>query len=79
MTQPTQVATIPRFDSFHFGMFTCASCLSRVGSAERVSYELREPVFSDYAETEVLIPAGRQSFHPVCWREGALARKAVVA
>lgn len=58
----------PRFDSFHFGMFTCASCLGSVGSG-RISHELLEPVFGDQAETEIIIPAGRQSFHPACLRE----------
>lgn len=64
----------PRFDSFHFGMFTCASCLSEVRGAERVSCVLRTPVFVDLAETEILIPAGRQSFHESCWREHKAAQ-----
>lgn len=59
----------PRYDSFHFGLFTCALCLTEVRGPTRVSEELAEPVYGDQAETEILIPAGRQSFHFNCWRE----------
>lgn len=69
MTQRSlsRVIVTPRFDSFHFGMFTCASCFGIAEGDNRVSQALERPVFGDQAEREILIPAGRHSFHPGCW------------
>lgn len=69
MSRVTRVAITPRFDSFHFGLFTCAACLGEVRGPGRLSQELGQPVFGDQAETEILIPAGLQSWHSDCWKQ----------
>lgn len=57
---------VPYFESFAFGLYECAVCGDRCYK-KRISRRLKRPMYADFKETEVLIPAGRQSFHRDCF------------
>lgn len=59
---------MPLHESFAFGLYECAKCGGNC-YGHRVARVLKGPFWADFKETEVLIPAGRQSFHPTCWQE----------
>jgi len=66
MSQPDRDANgIPYYEPFAFGLYECACCTGDC-YGDRKTFVLKKPLFADYERTEVLIPAGRQSFHPDC-------------
>lgn len=61
-----QVIETPKKEAFYFGLYVCAYCLGSVFGKNRKRHVLKSPEFADVAETEIIIPAGRQSFHKEC-------------
>lgn len=59
----------PYKESFVFGMYERAYCGAECFGRRRKSFVLKKPIFAGKEETEVLISAGRQSFHPGCLAE----------
>lgn len=58
---------VPLKEAFAFGYRVCAVCHEFTPYPH--SRALTRPIYADYAETEVLIPAGRQHFHKDChWK-----------
>ena len=61
---------VPEKESFYFGLYTCANCLSDAYGKGRKSFVLRRPLLEGLKEdSPVIIPAGRQSFHKQCLEE----------
>lgn len=58
----------PYRDSFYFGLYTCAFCLDikPIHGKDRQKRILSEPEYGDWHKTEIIIPAGRHSFHKEC-------------
>lgn len=69
MAELTDTAGTPYWAPFYFGFYTCASCLGASSGRERRTRRLKVPMFADPAETVVIIPQGRQAFHPKCLAE----------
>lgn len=60
---------IPLREMFAFGLYECAMCGANCFGSKRRTRKLKEPVWADFKKTEILIPAGRQSFHRECLRK----------